>query len=264
MSRILAEFGGKLAEDLAGTFEKRREAERQELEKTMDEKLNNFKKEWDEERASMLKLNENAINNLQTSVEKLKRSNEEFDKLSEKYDILKQKQKDMREKETERWQRLSQSNMENIQLKTSNDSLRNEVKELKERVRHLEEENKSFSDREHQNQIDLEHLAVENKTLMAELDEKERERVALKREVELAYGRIHEVVKFQREKSDLDDTTYKSALEKQSEKLNEIFDVVNSLTSRERTRAATRSLFIGGNAVTKSQRSQRGQSGNGT
>ncbi|KAK3101220.1 hypothetical protein FSP39_001858 [Pinctada imbricata] len=253
MTRVLNDFGGKLTKELSETYEKRRQADKEELEQKMEEKLQSFKKDWDEDRKNMLKMNDHAISNLLGSVEKLKRSNEEYEKLMEKYDHLKQKQKEMREKETERWQRLSQSNMENIQLKTTNDGLKGEVKELKEKVRQLEDENRELRDKDRQSQVDLEHLVVENKTLIAELDEKERERAALKQEVELAYGRIHEVVTFQREKSDMEDATYKSALEKQSEKLNEIYEVVNTLTARERVRAAPRAIYIGGNTLTKSK-----------
>lgn len=249
MSRLLTEFSGKLSSNISSSLQKMRAEDKQEMEKRMDDKLASFKKEWNEEKSSLLRMNESAITNLQASVEKLRRSNEEYNRLSEKYDKLKEMQKEMRERENERWQRLSQANAERAQLKIANDELKTQIQKLQEKVATLECENSRLKEKDCQSQIDLEHLAIENKTLMQELEEKDKERLALKKEVEMAYSRISDVVKFQREKSELDDVTYKSALEKQSEKLNEIFEVVNNLNSKERPRLASRNLYIGGSGI---------------
>ncbi|XP_062613072.1 golgin subfamily A member 6-like protein 26, partial [Saccostrea cucullata] len=249
MSRLLSDFGGKINSNISNTIQKMRAEDKQEMEKRMDEKLASFKKEWEDEKSSMLKMNESAIRNLQTSVEKLRRSNEEYNRLSEKYEKLKEMQKEMREKENERWQRLSQSNAEKAQLKIANEDLKTQLQNLQEKVASLEGENNRLKEKDSQNQIDLEHLAIENKTLIQELDEKDKERLSLKKEVEMAYSRISDVVKFQREKSELEDVTYKSALEKQSEKLNEIFEVVNSMNTKDRPRLSSRSLYIGGSGM---------------
>lgn len=249
MSRLLTEFSGKLSSNISSSLQKMRAEDKQEMEKRMDDKLASFKKEWNEEKSSLLRMNESAITNLQASVEKLRRSNEEYNRLSEKYDKLKEMQKEMRERENERWQRLSQANAERAQLKIANDDLKTQIQKLQEKVATLECENSRLKEKDCQSQIDLEHLAIENKTLMQELEEKDKERLALKKEVEMAYSRISDVVKFQREKSELDDVTYKSALEKQSEKLNEIFEVVNNLNSKERPRLASRNLYIGGSGI---------------
>lgn len=251
MSRILTEFGGKLNTSISSSIQKMRIEDKHEMEKRMDEKLASFKKEWDGEKSSLLKMNESAISNLQASVEKLRRSNDEYNRLSEKYDKLKEMQKEMRERENDRWQRLSQANVERAQLRVTNEDLKTQVQQLQEKVATLESENTRLKEKDCQSIIDLEHLAIENKTLMQELEEKDKERLELKKEVEMAYSRISDVVKFQREKSELDDVTYKSALEKQSEKLNEIFEVVNSLNSKERPRVSSRGLYIGGNGITK-------------
>nr|XP_022296416.1 rootletin-like [Crassostrea virginica] len=251
MSRILTEFGGKLNTSISSSIQKMRMEDKHEMEKRMDEKLASFKKEWDGEKSSLLKMNESAISNLQASVEKLRRSNDEYNRLSEKYDKLKEMQKEMRERENDRWQRLSQANVERAQLRVTNEDLKTQVQQLQEKVATLECENTRLKEKDCQSMIDLEHLAIENKTLMQELEEKDKERLELKKEVEMAYSRISDVVKFQREKSELDDVTYKSALEKQSEKLNEIFEVVNSLNSKERPRVSSRGLYIGGNGITK-------------
>ncbi|XP_061186630.1 golgin subfamily A member 6-like protein 22 [Saccostrea echinata] len=249
MSRLLSDFGGKINSNISNSIQKMRAEDKQEMEKRMDEKLAAFKKEWEDEKTTMLKMNESAIRNLQTSVEKLRRSNEEYNRLSEKYEKLKEMQKEMREKENERWQRLSQSNAEKAQLKITNEDLKSQIQNLQERVTSLEGENSRLKEKDCQNQIDLEHLAIENKTLIQELDEKDKERLSLKKEVEMAYSRISDVVKFQREKSELEDVTYKSALEKQSEKLNEIFEVVNSMNAKDRPRISSRSLYIGGSGL---------------
>lgn len=251
ISRLLSDFGEKMNSTISHSMQKMTADDKQEMEKRMDEKLDSFKKEWEDEKTSMLKMNETAIRNLQTSVEKLRRSNEEYNRLSDKYEKLKGVQKEMREKENERWQRLSQANAERTQLKVANEDLKSQIEKLQERVATLEGENNLLKERDCQSQLDLEHLAIENKTLIQELDEKDKERLALRKEVEMAYSRISDVVKFQKEKSELEDITYKSALEKQSEKLNEIFEVVNSLNAKDRPRVSSRNLYIGGTGVTK-------------
>lgn len=42
MTRVLNDFGGKLAEELASTFEKNRRSDMLEMEKRMEEKLQDF------------------------------------------------------------------------------------------------------------------------------------------------------------------------------------------------------------------------------
>lgn len=84
---------------------------------------------------------------------------------------------------------------------------------------------------------------------MQELEEKDKERLVLKKEVEMVYSWISDVVKFQREKLELDDVMYKSVLEKQFEKLNEIFEVVNNLNFKERFCFVLCNLYIGGSGI---------------
>lgn len=84
---------------------------------------------------------------------------------------------------------------------------------------------------------------------MQELEEKDKERLVLKKEVEMVYSWISDVVKFQREKLELDDVMYKSVLEKQFEKLNEIFEVVNNLNFKERICFVLCNLYIGGSGI---------------
>lgn len=89
------EFSGKLSFNIFSFFQKMRVEDKQEMEKWMDDKLVLFKKEWNEEKLSFLRMNELVIINLQVSVEKFRCFNEEYNRLLEKYDKLKEMQKEM-------------------------------------------------------------------------------------------------------------------------------------------------------------------------
>lgn len=89
------EFSGKLSLNIFSFFQKMRVEDKQEMEKCMDDKLVLFKKEWNEEKLSFLRMNELVIINLQVSVEKFRCFNEEYNRLLEKYDKLKEMQKEM-------------------------------------------------------------------------------------------------------------------------------------------------------------------------
>lgn len=89
------EFSGKLSFNIFSFLQKMRVEDKQEMEKCMDDKLVLFKKEWNEEKLSFLRMNELVIINLQVSVEKFRCFNEEYNRLLEKYDKLKEMQKEM-------------------------------------------------------------------------------------------------------------------------------------------------------------------------
>ncbi|XP_063405081.1 girdin-like [Mytilus trossulus] len=262
MSKVLSEFSGKLTEELVTNFEKRREDDIREMEENMEAKLGKFSEQWEHEKKQMLLQNDSAIKSLQDGIESLQRKQNECEKLKLKYDQLKQHQKDLREKENERWQKLTQSNLENSQLKAENTLLKEEIDRLKDKIEELQDEASTVRKGKLNSDSEAKHLLTENRNLRTELDEKEKERDDLKRDIENAYERIHEIIRVQKEKSTAEDSTYKTVLDKQNQKLSEIYDAVNALSARDRlnqikSSGAPRTLFIGGNAVQRSNRSNK-------
>lgn len=262
MSKVLSEFSGKLTEELVTNFEKRREDDIREMEENMEAKLGKFSEQWEHEKKQMLLQNDSAIKSLQDGIESLQRKQNECEKLKLKYDQLKQHQKDLREKENERWQKLTQSNLENSQLKAENTLLKEEVDRLKDKIEELQDEASTVRKGKLNSDSEAKHLLTENRNLRSELDEKEKERDDLKRDIENAYERIHEIIRVQKEKSTAEDSTYKTVLDKQNQKLSEIYDAVNALSARDRlnqikSSGAPRTLYIGGNAIQRSNRSNK-------
>lgn len=262
MSKVLDEFGGKLAEELASNFEKKREEEMKELEDRMESKLNKICDKWETEKKQIVLQNESAIKFLQDSLDKLQRKSTECDRLREKYEQLKIHQKDIREKENDRWHKLTHANLENSQLKAENKQLKEEVDRLKEKVDELQDEVAIVRKDKLTAEMDAKHHQTENQNLRTELEEKEREREDLKKEIENAYERVHEIIRIQKEKSSTEDNSYKNVLDKQNQKLSEIYDAVNALSSRDRLNqirvsGTPKTLYIGGNALMRSNKSHK-------
>lgn len=254
MTRVLNDFGGKLAEELASTFEKNRRSDMIEMEKRMEEKLQDFKLDWEHEKEDLLKRNEKAINGLRDSFERLRRSNDELHRLREKYDDLKQHQKEMREKENERWQRLATTNTQNVQLRERNELLESEIKNLEDKMAALKSQNNILRNREEQSRLELEHMTLTNKTMMDELAEKEKEIDELKSELKKACNEIQDMMSRQKDDTKKpEDDAYINVLEQQNEKLDEIFQAVNALGTKEK-RLSLKQLYVSGNPMQRNQR----------
>lgn len=257
MTRVLNDFGGKLAEELASTFEKNRRSDMLEMEKRMEEKLQDFKLDWEHEKEDLLKRNEKAINGLRESFERLRRSNDELARLREKYDNLKQLQKEMREKENERWQRLATTNTQNVQLRERNELLEGEIKNLEDKMAALKSQNNILKNSEEQSRLELEHMTLTNKTMMDELAEKEKEIDELKKELKKSCNEIQEMMSRQKDETKKpEDDAYINVLEQQNEKLDEIFQAVNALGTKEKRLFLKQpaNLYVSGNPVHRNQR----------
>ncbi|XP_060079030.1 interaptin-like [Ylistrum balloti] len=266
IGQMFAEFSGKVTNDLLDGFERRRHEERmeielsmerkiaQEIERKMDEKLNNFRGDWEEQKAQLVDRNEKALFSLQDSVEQLRNSSDAYNQLKQKYDQLQQTHAQMRDKENERWSKLSTTNKENTQLKSELEMSNIEILNLRERVDELESDNRALKDNELADQHRINQMVAEKEDLIIELERAEREKMDLKMRVDSLSREIERLLLQQQERANKDDKAYQEALKKQNERLDELYKVVQALTERERQ---SKTLFIGGNAVQKSARMAR-------
>ncbi|XP_069142691.1 kinesin-1 heavy chain-like [Argopecten irradians] len=266
IGQMFAEFSGKVTNDLLDGFERRRHEERmeielsmerkiaQEIERKMEEKLNNFRGDWEEQKNEMVERNEKALFSLQDSVEQLRNSSDAYNQLKQKYDQLQQTHAQMRDKENERWSKLSNTNKENTQLKSELEMSNIEIINLRERVDELESDNRALKDNELADQHRINQMVAEKEDLIIELERAEREKMDLKMRVDSLSREIERLLLQQQERANKDDKAYQEALKKQNERLDELYKVVQALTERERQ---SKTLFIGGNAVQKSARISR-------
>ncbi|XP_021343214.1 centromere-associated protein E-like isoform X2 [Mizuhopecten yessoensis] len=266
IGQMFAEFSGKVTNDLLDGFERRRHEERmeielsmerkisQEIERKMDEKLNAFRGDWEDQKTSLIDRNEKALFSLQDSVEQLRNSSDAYNQLKQKYDQLQQTHAQMRDKENERWSKLSTTNKENTQLRSELEMSNIEIINLRERVDELESDNRAMKDNELTDQHRINQMVAEKEDLIIELERAEREKMDLKMRVDSLSREIERLLMQQQERANKDDKAYQEALKKQNERLDELYKVVQALTERERQ---SKTLFIGGNAVQKSARMSR-------
>ena len=263
IGQMFAEFSGKVTNDLLDGFERRRHEERmdielamekkisEEIDRKMDEKLNMFRSDWDDQKHKLIDRNEKALFSLQDSVDQLRSQTDAYHQLKQKYDTLQQTHGQMREKENERWQKLSLLNKENNQFKNELEASNARVATLRDQVGELDSENRALRDNEVQDQHRVSQLMADKEDLLVELDRTEREKMDLKMRVDALSREIERLIAQQQERADRDDKAYQEVLKKQNERLDELYRVVQSLTERDRQ---SKTLFIGGNAVQKSAR----------
>lgn len=237
--------------------------ERQRMESQMENRLTQFRGEWQAERRELLQENEIKMRLLQEKVENLRVTNDEYDELRHKYDKLQTLQESMREREQDRWQRLRDTNAENVKLRRENEMLNLEVKELKDKIRDLEIDEEVLKDNERNDHHQIESLTLENTRLKEELLDKESERDRLKDEVDELYKRIRDSVTLRQEHVEREDAEFQQALERQNTKLDEIFAAVNDISVREKLPTSVRQLsnktpglYMAGNAM-QAQRTQK-------
>lgn len=260
---MFADFSGKLTNDLLDGFDRRRHEERLDLEcrmerkiddvieQKLEQKINKFQTEWEREKTEIITKNEHALNQLQDTIENMKAQSDAYMELKTKYDQLQTTHSQMRDKENERWQRLTALNKENSGLKNEGEVLRTELMMVRERVEELEADNRALKDNEVQDQHRINQLLAEKEDIMIELDRAEREKIDLKNRVDTMAREIEKLMYQQNERAMKDDRAYQEALKKQNERLDELYKVVQALTERERQ---SKSLFIGGNSLSKTQR----------
>lgn len=260
---MFAEFSGKLTNDLLDGFDRRRHEERVDLEIRMekkiddaienklDEKIKTFQTGWEKEKTEMIERSELALNQLQDTIENMRAQSDAYMELKAKYDQLQQTHSQMRDKENERWGRLTAVNKENSGLKNEAEVLRTELMLVRERVDELEADNRALKDNEIQDQHRINQLLAEKEDIILELDRAEREKIDLKNRVDTMGREIEKLMYQQNERAMKDDRAYQEALKKQNERLDELYKVVQALTERERQ---SKSLFIGGNSLSKTQR----------
>lgn len=163
----------------------------------------------------------------------------------------------MREKENERWQRLATTNTQNVQLRERNELLEGEIKNLEDKMAALKSQNNILKNSEEQSRLELEHMTLTNKTMMDELAEKEKEIDELKKELKKSCNEIQEMMSRQKDETKKpEDDAYINVLEQQNEKLDEIFQAVNALGTKEKRLFLKQpaNLYVSGNPVHRNQR----------